>query len=74
LVSKLASGNLYAATTDTSAPTLTTLSPQGISVVGQGAAHENRQPFSVLNFCISLYGVFPRVLKFLPELALAFFF
>jgi microcystin-dependent protein len=60
LVSKLASGNLYAATTDTSAPTLTTLSPQGISVVGQGTAHENRQPFSVLNFCISLYGVFPQ--------------
>jgi len=59
LVSKLTSGNLYAATTDAPAPTLTTLSPQGISVVGQGAAHENRQPFSVLNFCISLYGVFP---------------
>lgn len=60
LVSKLASGNLYAATTDTPAPTLTTLSPQGISVIGQGVAHENRQPFSVLNFCISLYGVFPQ--------------
>lgn len=60
LVSKLASGNVYAATTDTSAPTLTTLSPQGISVIGQGVAHENRQPFSVLNFCISLYGVFPQ--------------
>jgi len=57
--SKLTSGNTYAATTDNPAPTLTTLSPQGISVIGQNAAHENRQPFSILNFCISLYGVFP---------------
>jgi microcystin-dependent protein len=59
LPSKLASGNLYAATTDTPAPTLTTLSPLAINVVGQGVAHENCQPFGVLNFCISLYGVFP---------------
>jgi len=27
--------------------------------VGSGAAHENRQPYLTLNFCIALTGVFP---------------
>jgi microcystin-dependent protein len=27
--------------------------------VGQNQSHENMQPFTTLNFCIALQGVFP---------------
>lgn len=37
----------------------TTLAPQAITNVGGSQAHENRQPFLVLNFIIALIGVFP---------------
>ena len=30
-----------------------------ISLVGGSQAHENRQPYGVVNFCIALVGVFP---------------
>lgn len=30
-----------------------------IGMTGRGNAHENRQPFLALNFCINLQGVFP---------------
>lgn len=30
-----------------------------LSTTGQGGAHENRQPFLVVNFCISLAGTYP---------------
>lgn len=30
-----------------------------IGVTGGGAAHENRQPFGVVNFCISAIGIYP---------------
>lgn len=36
-----------------------TLAPQALGNSGTGAGHENRMPFLVLNFCISLGGVFP---------------
>jgi microcystin-dependent protein len=37
----------------------TTMAPQTIGVAGGGVAHENRQPFLALNYCIALAGVFP---------------
>jgi len=37
----------------------TTLAPQAIGASGSGTAHENRQPFLVMNYCISLEGTFP---------------
>jgi microcystin-dependent protein len=38
---------------------LTTLHPGTIAATGSSQAHENRQPYSVLNFCIALQGIFP---------------
>jgi microcystin-dependent protein len=37
----------------------TTLHPGSVTNVGGSQAHENRQPFLVLNFIIALTGVFP---------------
>jgi microcystin-dependent protein len=34
-------------------------SPKAISMVGGSQPHDNMQPYLALNFCISLYGVFP---------------
>jgi microcystin-dependent protein len=33
--------------------------PQSITSVGGGQAHNNQQPYLVLNFCIALQGIFP---------------
>lgn len=41
------------------ASSLTTLTPATISNTGGNQAHENRQPFLVLNMMIALQGVFP---------------
>ena len=38
---------------------LTTMNPATITNVGGSQAHENRQPFTVLNFIIALQGIFP---------------
>jgi len=35
------------------------LAPESVSSSGQNQAHENRQPFLGVNFCIALQGVFP---------------
>lgn len=35
------------------------LNPASVSIVGQGQAHENMQPYLTLNWCISLSGLFP---------------
>jgi microcystin-dependent protein len=35
------------------------LNPGSISLTGQGGAHENMQPYLVLNYCICMQGVFP---------------
>jgi len=35
------------------------MSPSAISAVGGGQAHNNMQPYLVLNYCISLQGTFP---------------
>lgn len=37
----------------------TILSPQAISVFGGSSAHENRQPYMAVNFCICTMGVYP---------------
>ncbi len=49
-----AAGNVYGP-----AQNLTPMGPQSISSVGGSQAHENRQPYTVLNMCIALVGVFP---------------
>ena len=36
------------------------LAAQSIGPNGGGAAHENRQPFLALNFCISTMGIYPQ--------------
>jgi len=59
--SNVPTGNLLATT---NAPIYrtsfnTSLQPSTISNVGGSQPHENRQPFSVLNFCIALQGAFP---------------
>lgn len=35
------------------------ISPSAVGYAGDGLAHENRQPFQAVNFCIALQGVFP---------------
>jgi microcystin-dependent protein len=42
-----------------SSPPNSAMSPQTVSSVGGSQAHENRQPYLVLNFCIALQGIFP---------------
>jgi microcystin-dependent protein len=38
---------------------LVNLNPASVSSTGGGEAHENMQPYLVLNFCIALQGIFP---------------
>jgi microcystin-dependent protein len=37
----------------------TALASQTIGASGSGSAHENRQPFLVMSYCISLEGTYP---------------
>jgi microcystin-dependent protein len=37
----------------------TSFAPNSCGTFGNGAAHENRQPFQVLNYCIATQGYFP---------------
>ena len=37
----------------------TALAPSAIGSAGSGGAHENRQPFTVINYIIALNGIFP---------------
>lgn len=41
------------------ATALTTLAPTTVGTIGGSQAHENRQPFLALNYCIALQGIFP---------------
>ena len=36
------------------------LSPQTVGMAGGNAAHNNRQPYLGLNFCIAMQGVYPQ--------------
>lgn len=38
---------------------LAPMSNSALATAGAGEAHENRQPYLVLNFCIALDGIFP---------------
>jgi microcystin-dependent protein len=38
---------------------LTTLHPATVTTFGGGQPHENRQPLTVLSWCVALQGVFP---------------
>jgi microcystin-dependent protein len=35
------------------------MAPNAVGNVGGSQAHDNMQPFLVLNFCIALQGIFP---------------
>lgn len=54
-----ANNNTFIATTAVPAPVITQLAPQVVSPVGGNGAHENMQPYTVLNFCIALQGIWP---------------
>ena len=47
--------NLYAASTGAMAP----LNPQTVAPAGGNQPHPNLQPYSVINFCVALSGIFP---------------
>ncbi len=49
-----AADNMYAA-----AASLTSIQPGTVSATGGSQAHNNMQPYLVLNFCIALQGIFP---------------
>jgi microcystin-dependent protein len=51
---KSSGANLYA-----SASNLVAMNPAAVSTTGGSQAHENRQPYLVLSFCIALQGIFP---------------
>lgn len=48
--------NIYQ-TTPVSA--MVTMSPQSLTNTGGGLAHENRQPYLAMRFCIAMQGIFP---------------
>ncbi len=57
-------GNYFGATVDNSELYFKGTADGGmnratISVTGGSQPHENRQPFLALNFCISIFGIFP---------------
>lgn len=49
--------NMYMA--PTASQTTVALSAAAISTVGGGAAHENRQPYIAMNYCIAAVGMYP---------------
>jgi microcystin-dependent protein len=53
------SGSNFAASMYGAAAPAGTLSPNSISNAGGSQAHENEQPYLVLNYIIALVGVFP---------------
>jgi microcystin-dependent protein len=54
LLAKSAGANLYASDSNVQA-----MNASAVSNVGGSQAHENRQPFITLSFCIALQGIFP---------------
>lgn len=51
--------NVYLPGSDETVPDPQVLAPASVSTAGAGAAHNNMQPFTVLNFCICTSGNFP---------------
>ena len=65
---RAASGRIFATSTSTSTPLsiyagssgpLLPQSPQTVAPAGGNQPHPNLQPYSVINFCIALSGIFP---------------
>lgn len=54
VLSQSAGANMYAAATN-----LVSMAPNALASVGGSQAHQNMQPYLVLNFCIALQGIFP---------------
>jgi microcystin-dependent protein len=54
MISQSAGANLYAAASNPQ-----TMAPNAIANAGGSQAHENKQPFLTLSFCIALQGIFP---------------
>jgi microcystin-dependent protein len=54
MISNSAGANLYAG-----ASNLQAMAPAAIANVGGSQAHENKQPYLTLTFCIALQGLFP---------------
>lgn len=56
-------GNVWATSNGTTAynaaPSNTTMNPQGLQPAGGSQPHDNMVPYLVVNFIISLYGVYP---------------
>jgi microcystin-dependent protein len=48
--------SVYSSTT---APANEAMNPQSVSVVGGSQAHDNMQPYLVLNYIIALQGIYP---------------
>jgi microcystin-dependent protein len=59
--SPIPAGNFLASADNLYAPLAhaTTLHPTTVGNAGGGQAHDNMQPYLVLNFCIALVGIFP---------------
>jgi microcystin-dependent protein len=61
--SRAPSGQLFATTSGnatfyTAAASLSALNAATVTTIG-GQAHENRQPYLVMNWCIALVGIYP---------------
>jgi microcystin-dependent protein len=50
--------NAFEALTPDTNPT-SLLAPASVAATGSGAAHENRQPYLPVNYCIALQGLYP---------------
>lgn len=59
LVATPAANNFGGATIYTNAALDSVMDPPTIGFAGNNQPHENRQPYLVVNWCISLQGVFP---------------
>lgn len=64
--SRAATNNVHATLTSTAAApyytpaaALTVLPPQNLAPAGGNQPHPNLQPYTVINFCIALQGIFP---------------
>jgi len=55
VLAKSTAANLYGS----GASNLVAMAPDALSNVGGSQAHTNMQPYTVINFCIALQGIFP---------------
>lgn len=65
---RIPSNRSYATSTNTAAPIalyapatgpLVSMAPQSVSGAGSNQPHQNMQPYTAINFCIALVGIFP---------------